>query len=100
MAEQELREKIARVVYFDCTDCPYKYEGDCVSPDTCKFTKDKADQILALIKQANYVRLADDQSLPENPYSPPLNKTQEVWSDVVVATHRAMLNKDFRKVEL
>ena len=70
-----------------------------------KYGRDKAlSQIhgiyLTLIKQANYVRLADDQSLPENPYSPPLSKTEESWSAVVVATHRAMLKAGFRKVEL
>lgn len=30
--------------------------------------RELADQILALIEEAGYVQLAEDQSLPENPY--------------------------------
>jgi len=45
----ELREKIRTILYRSNKE-------------------DATDQILALIKEAGYVKLADDQSLPENPY--------------------------------
>ena len=35
-----------------------------------------------------------DQSLPENPYEPPLDGTQGIWSDIVIATQKRMLKSD------
>ena len=58
--------------------------------DLDEFMED-ASQILSL----KGIRIeCDDQSLPENPYSPPLDETQEIWSDIVVATHKDMLKPD------
>jgi hypothetical protein len=64
-------------------------------PTKCKLLS----EILQAIKEAGMVWLAEDQSLPENPYSPPLDKTQEIWSDIVVATHRAILKANFKKIK-
>jgi len=50
MSSENLREAIAWLIYYDCTDCPYINEGDCVEPKLCKFTLDKADQILSHLK--------------------------------------------------
>lgn len=56
-------------------------------------------QIRDLIKEAGYVRLAEDQRLPENPY--PLDYPD--GGDCYYATEQAqqgMLTANFRKVEL
>lgn len=45
----DYREKIATIIYYDCTDCPYVNEGSCFEPKSCKLTSDKADQILSTV---------------------------------------------------
>jgi len=68
------------------------------------------DQILALIEQEGYVKLADDQSLPENPYEAEINEEHrepasedDVWLMAYNGFERAksyMLKAGFRRVEL
>lgn len=81
--------------------------GDCTSqPITCmKCLVDDfygyADQILALIKEANYVKLADDQSLPE---LPPYSQMDSIASSISKEVgykdaQQDMFKAGFRKVE-
>jgi len=69
----------------------------------------RADQILAFIKKAGYVRLADDQSLPENPYAK--GNVRSVGGTMVIGydpisggvyqeAQDDMLKAGFRRVEL
>jgi len=65
MTEQELKEKIARQIWMDDSG------SDTGWPTSPKIRKEGvcwriADQILALIKEAGYVKLADNQDLPSN----------------------------------
>jgi len=66
------------------------------------------DQILAAIKEAGYVKLADDQSLPSPNYYKTVNPNQlarekELWQCRVAGYSDAiqdMLKAGFRRVEL
>lgn len=87
MTDEELREKIQEILR-DKTLTQYE----------------KADQILTLIKQANYVRLDPDQSLPENPYHPnPLREYDHQITDAGMIGYgeaqQDMLKAGFRKIE-
>ena len=58
-------------------------------------------QILVLLKQAGYVRLAEDQSLPPNPYFDSISYPE--LTEKCFAYDKAkqdMLKANFRKVEL
>ena len=61
-----------------------------------------ADQILALIKQAGYVKLSDDQSLPVPDNKPVfLSKDmKEVYDTAYSIAQDDMLKAGFRRVEL
>jgi len=98
----ELREKIKKTIesmFAGIEDDP-ELQEDCGK---------KANQILVLIKQAGYVKLADDQSLPPNPYP---RMTQCADEDGAIQTFTnpdwmkfhmaedAMLKAGFRRVEL
>ncbi len=54
--EQELIERVYNLI-------PQEQETD-----DSRWVDDVVDRILALVKEAGYVKLADDQSLPRNPY--------------------------------
>lgn len=92
MAEQELRKKLTKEL-----KCHTLIPGSAFGV----FIED----IIALFKQANYVRLADDQSLPENPigdFIPDIGKGQQ-WA--YSKAQKDMLKPDakgrvWRKVEL
>jgi len=98
----ELRERLAHfardnIALFDCTgDCPdevaIKAEAGInllSSPDTCNYCF--ANKILAIIKEAGYVKLAKDQRTPQpNGY----------YSDDYWDAQADMLKAGFRKVEL
>ena len=61
----------------------------------CDDADSKTDQILALIKQAGYVQLAEDQSLPQNPFRD-ISFQQAVGWDV---GKMDMLKAGFRRVK-
>lgn len=118
MTEQELREKIA--VFLVARDDEMSLEegakmldswkvvaqeghyGDCTNePNTCSRclvdrTYEEANNIFALIEEANYVKLADDQSLPRNPN---VNGSSQLFMEYDKARDD-MLNAVFRKVIL
>jgi len=95
MNQDELRRKIAEVLA--------KWYGD------HNIDIRIIDRILALIKEAGYVKLAKDQSLPENPYP---RMTQCADEDGAIQTFTnpdwmkfhmaedAMLQSGFRRIEL
>jgi hypothetical protein len=80
MTDQELREQIKNLIH---------------SSHWVKTDEQVADQILALIKEAGYVKLSKVQSLPKD----------EHWHDyhahcVYQDAQKEMLNAGFKKVEL
>jgi len=85
----ELREKIARTIWSDGTGDEEGFEGLGAKHIVFKIT----DQILALIKEASYVKLAEDQSLPEAVLS-------VLGLRTVNATVKIYQREGWRKVEL
>jgi len=89
----ELRDKIAR----EACEC-YRGVGIWESSTTNEVVKDFwkfiASQILALIKEAGYVKLADNQTTPANNYFSP--KNQEVHRRAI----DDMIKDGWRKVEI
>ncbi len=83
MTEEELREKIRTILYRSNKE-------------------DATDQILALIKQAGYIKLADDQSLPEPDIEKSnLSRFGKNWYTTGYMECRGeMLKAGFRRVEL
>jgi hypothetical protein len=87
---ERIREQIAQII---------KSAVGRTNPDESYFKpisiREAANQILSLdgieIK-------SDDQSLPESPYSPPLDTTQIIWDEIVVASQQDMRKADFIKV--
>jgi hypothetical protein len=74
--EQELRENIAKWLHSHTVkvrrermnwleETPWEDLTKEYRIDIQKGWRERADEIIAIIKEANYVRLADDQSLPE-----------------------------------
>ncbi len=59
--DKELREKIAHTVFMVVANPPLRTS---ILVHGIKEAYPTADQILSLIKEAGYIRLADDQSLP------------------------------------
>jgi len=99
MTEQELREKIAKYLFDICRNCntsgtefysqnPSQELVDTVEADCYR----EVSHILTLIKEAGYVKLADDQSLPEKPFYPD--------KSIYCETQQDMLKAGWRKVEL
>lgn len=90
---EELRERIDNVL--DQTVYGWRHEH--------KLIKDEClDQILALIKE-NYVKLAEDQSLPENRWPAGYYVSHphlESSHDAVSEAQEDMVEADFRRVEL
>lgn len=91
--EQELRERIAKEMYISgamsgnatCEQASWEWDNDSVldREDYLSF----AIASIKVIKEANYVRLADDQSLP----------VLEGHSQSQIA--RSLKHRDWRKVE-
>jgi len=116
----ELREKLAHyardnIGLFNCEiECPdnaaIEAEAgiDIRFPDYCNYCF--ANRILAIIKEAGYVKLSDDQSLPENPYDKQIEQAGSepaTEEDVYIMAFNgfergilAMLRAGFRRVEL
>ena len=63
--------------------------------DAVFLTEHDASEIIACFKQANYVRLADDQSLPEYP-----ELTYDSFQCAFEGGQQRMLGKGWRKVDL
>lgn len=82
MKEQELREKLTKEL-----KCHTLIPGSAFGV----FIED----IIALFKKANYVRLADDQSLPEYP-----ELTYDSYQSAFEGSQQEMRKKGWRKVEL
>ena len=81
MTESELREKMAEVFrqsYWFAKEHPKHKE----TLDISKLTFTQADQILALIKEAGYIQLADNQNLPSHLASKYIELRDEGWRKV------------------
>ena len=69
---EELKEQIAQVIYSTCPYIDDFMTGKTEDWEVSKSYLKEADQILTLfqnwLRQAGYVQLDDDQSLPINPY--------------------------------
>ena len=69
---KEIREKAANLLAHDCIGCILPETSTCVHPCPQQFFY--TDKILSLFpdwaKKQGYVKIALDQSLPENPYPP------------------------------
>jgi len=94
----ELREKIARAMA-EGRMVKWENRGEA----TKNWFLNKADQILALIKEAGYVKLADDQNLPSYELPDKPLAQSEWWSGYAtghIEGKEAMLKAGFRKVEL
>jgi len=85
MAEQELRNNLLGLRL----DTTRVTRGNF---DSVFLTEHDTSQIVACFKKANYVRLADDQSLPDLLGYVPTSEG--------MATQQDMLKERFRKVEL
>ena len=91
----ELREEVAasyRQLFWEARAFPPNTAVDIEA----KFYQ-LTDQILTLIKEAGYVKLADNQELPENPYcyeDECSKHTGYSWAE------QRMLEAGFRKIEL
>jgi len=106
----ELREKIVNKVGDILHDHAYYRRGEYEQTvELIQKSQVIADKILALIKEAGYVKLADNQSLPDNPY-PRMSQcadedgaiqtfTNPDWMKFHMAED-AMLKAGFRRVEL
>jgi len=93
----KLKEKLIKhltdnVALFDCQgDCPDEVaiNNDLRTPEYCN--KCFAKQIVNLTREAGYVKLADDQSLPDGGFY----ETTPLYSEAV----RILLKAGWRKVE-
>ena len=95
ISEQELREKIARLLF----DCEPRGNETWDSTTHRHFYWELAGQILALIKDAGYVKLAKDQRIKENPY--PMGTKDDCNKRTGYFRGQAdMLNAGWRKVEV
>ena len=65
MTEQELVKKIAQLIDKRCSETEEFYTGNSWILRYKLTSEELADQILALIKEAGYVKLVKDQSMPE-----------------------------------
>lgn len=103
MTEQELREKIARKLYESAAterdtsiteynlDLKKSWPWGKLKESSKEYWKQIADQIIALIKEAGYVRLAEDQSLPKGAhFSVPIG-------DIADAARQRMLQRRLPK---
>ena len=91
----ELREEVAasyRQLFWEARAFPPNTAVDIEA----KFYQ-LTNQILTLIKEAGYVKLADNQELPENPYS--FEDEGREYEGYTWAEQR-MLEAGFRKIEL
>ena len=90
----ELREKIAKLLY------TYENQYDNLHNED-SFMRGlylgKADRILALIKEAGYVKLAENQELPPIAQLATFNSAVKAFC---AGTQQNMLKAGFRKVEL
>ena len=103
MEDKKLIEKIAKR---DAESYPYFRVWDCLSDeDKVPFLEDAAP-ILAFIKEAGYVKLADDQDfgvLPEPPFysdRPYSNNEREAFHTGVLTFRNAIIKQNWRKVVL
>ena len=88
MTEKELRDRIGNIL---CRD-----RGGTIEAYLSKLRID-ANDIFAYFKEAGYVRLANDQSSPEDPY----NYEQECRESTAYGkAQQAMWEAGWRKVEL
>jgi len=83
---EELREKLVEVIT--------RVTNATIIPET---PHEVADQILAFIKQAGYVKLSDDQSLPNKPYR--WNRCDKYKNDYWYSSEE-IWELGFRRVEL
>jgi hypothetical protein len=98
MTEQELREQIAEFLikrdgwtWAEWELSPYYFKNnDRMSPDTYGFYRRETDQILNLIKEAGWVELDEDQSLPDVIHN-------QYLGDLIVMSIKEMAG--FRKVK-
>jgi len=102
----KLREEIAEYLY-DCDngifpDRTVLIEWRLASEGNKAEYYRRANQIMALIKQAGYVKLAEDQSLPQVPEAP-IYFSQEGavgWSNGYQIAQEGMLKVGFRRIKL
>jgi len=102
----KLRANIVKAITDSIEEHSYSV-GDADAPiaiiDSSVNTDKAADQILAFIKEAGYVKLADDQSLPSYELPDKPLAQSEWWSGYAtghIEGKEAMLKAGFRKVEL
>ena len=87
MTEQELREKIANLLYGELT-----YRNYLAIPEVRHNADIMISKVLAIIKEAGYAKLAEDQTLP-----PILTS---IVDSINRNTLRILLEAGWRKVEL
>lgn len=97
----ELREKIANVklypmlqklgVVVDCKLSGFKIQ---------EILLETADQILALVKESGYVKLAENQELPENPFSCKAENFSLVRHNAYEDGQATMVNSGWRKLDI
>jgi len=98
MDEETLKEEIARLIWMDGGQVDFGFKF--LNKEWIGFRV--AHQILALVKEEGYVKLADDQGLPE----PEIEKSKlsrfgKNWYTTGYMECRGeMLKSGFRKVEL
>ncbi len=91
----DIREQIAKVLFL------IDWEWDTWETATPDFMKEyyrkSADQILALLKENGYVKLADDQKLPDDKTDGHMKDSHDVG---YIVAQQDMLKDKFRRVEL
>lgn len=112
MSYEKVREKIANLIIVDCGydseyPCPHAYPamGYELCPhedkDICMWQLEQADQILTIIKEDGYVKKAEDQSLPENPWGRGVHLDADVYDGLYKKRYseaqQDMLNTHFQK---
>ena len=95
MTEQELGERIIKLIK--------QWEGNSMSIFSSTVLEAIAKQIHIFYKQANYVQLDPDQSLPPNPYRTRIKehfRMEPQYFEIYVEAQEDMVEKGWRKVKL
>jgi hypothetical protein len=102
MTDEKLREKIAKFEFQFVLTIAHAHEFTMTTYTWKKLEQrfkeyyyHRADQIINFAKKTGFVRLAKDQTLPDNPHSPMTDRKFGTFGE----GQESLLKKNWRKVE-
>ena len=97
---EEIREVIDAYTDDECLyqDNPCEFLGKVLGGGYCNSAEGSYICLMKRLDELGVV-IKIEGELPENPYEPPLDTTQEGWRDVVEARTKQMLNAGFKAVK-